>query len=335
MSVKRLLGSCILAAVAFAAAPSVVADEMKRMGILFAGSASQRSILETVLIGALRDQGYVEGRNLQVTRRYAGGDYDRLANYARELESMKPDVVVTMCTPSTRAMSQASSGIPIVMTMIADPVGQRLVASLAQPGGNLTGTASMQEELVPKMLENFAAVLPANGRVAVLYNVKNPVHSRLWAAAEESAGRVKLRVKRYDIANKEAMPGVLDSIAHDRQDGIFILPDDPMLTELRVSIAAFGTRNRMPTLHATSEFVDAGGLMSYGQSFADGYRQAAGYVDRILKGTKPQTLPVAQPPRCCPRLPARRPRASPSASPGSPAAPTRTSAPTSMRFAAA
>src|SRR5258708_17943775 len=113
------------------------------MGILVPCSASQRSLLETVLIGALRDQGYVEGRNLQVTRRYAGGDYDRLANYARELESMKPDVVVTMCTPSTRAMSQATSGIPIVMTMIADPVRQRLAASLSQTCRNLTGTASI------------------------------------------------------------------------------------------------------------------------------------------------------------------------------------------------
>ena len=295
MSARSLHKVWTVAICLLVAASGALAEEVKRMGILFAGSANQRSVLETVLIGTLREQGYVEGRNLVVTRRYAAGDYGRLADYARELESMKPDVVVTMCTPSTRAMSQASSGIPIVMTMIADPVGQRLVASLAQPGGNLTGTASMQEELIPKMLENFAAVLPAQGRVAVLYNVKNPVHARLWSAAEESAGRVKLRVKRYDVVGKEAMPGVLDAIAHDRQDGIFILPDDPMLTELRTTIAEFGTRHRMPTLHATSEFVDSGGLMSYGQSFADGYRQAAGYVDRILKGTKPQSLPVAQP----------------------------------------
>jgi putative ABC transport system substrate-binding protein len=153
----------------------------------------------------------------------------------------------------------------------------------------------MQEELMPKMLENFAAVLPAQGRVAILYNVNNPVHSRLWAAAEGSARALKLRVKRYDVVNRDAIPGVLDAIGHDKQDGIFVLPDDPLLTERRAMIAEFGNRNRMPTIHATSEFVDAGGLMSYGQSFADGYRQAAGYVDRILKGTKPQTLPVAQP----------------------------------------
>src|SRR5258707_2579702 len=159
MNARSLWKAWIVALCLLTGAPAAFAEEVKRMAILFDGSASQRSVLETVLIGALRDQGYVEGRNLQVTRRYAGGDYDRLANYARELESMKPDVVVTMCTPSTRAMSQASSGIPIVMTMIADPVGQRLVPSPAQPGGKSPGTASMQEELVPKMLENFAAVL--------------------------------------------------------------------------------------------------------------------------------------------------------------------------------
>ena len=295
MSANRLARACLLAVFIQASAPGAFADDVKRMGILFAGSAAQRSSLEDVLFDSLRQQGYVEGRNLQVTRRYAAGDYNRLAGYARELESMKPDVVVTMCTPSTRAMSQASSGIPIVMTMIADPVGQHLIASLARPGGNLTGTASMQEELIPKMLEAFAAVVPPQGRIAVLYNTSNSIHARLWAAAEAGAGPLKLRVKRYDVAGPDTVPEALKAIARDKQQGVFVLPDDPMLTGQRAAIVEFGVRQRIPTLHATSEFVDAGGLMAYGQSFADGYRVAAGYVDQILKGTKPENMPVAQP----------------------------------------
>ena len=178
---KRIWMALAGTILALAAVSSAVAEETKRMGILFAGAATQREGLEEALMGTLRERGYVEGRNLTVTRRYAEGDYTRLAAYAREIESMKPDVVVTMCSPSTRAMSQATSRIPIVMTMISDPVGQKLVKSLARPGGNLTGTAAQYEETVPKMFEAFAEVVPKQARVAVLVHARNPVHDRLWA----------------------------------------------------------------------------------------------------------------------------------------------------------
>lgn len=292
-NLMRILGAVLLTMAALT--PNVFADEVKRMGILFAGAASQRGNLETALMDTLRERGYVEGRNLVVTRRYAQGDYTRLAEYARELESMKPDVVVTMCTPSTRAMSHASASIPIVMTMIADPVGQKLVTSLAHPGGNLTGTAAQYEDTVPKMLEAFAGMLPKQGRVAVLSHAKNQVHGSLWAIAEVSAQRLQLRATRYDVAGPEALPGVLEAVARDRQEAILVLPDDPMFTAQRAVINQFATRGRLPTIYSTLEAVEAGALLSYGQSFADGYRQAGLYVDRVLHGAKPDSLPVAQP----------------------------------------
>ncbi len=277
------------------AALATFAEEVKRMGILFAGGSTQRTTLEGALMDTLRQRGYVEGKNLVVTRRYANGDYARLAGFAQELEAMNPDVVVTMCSPSTRAMNEATRHIPIVMTMISDPVGQKLVSSLAHPGANLTGTAAQYEETVPKMLETLAAMLPKGARVAALSHSKNPVHEGLWKIAEASGQRLQLRITRYNVAGPEALAAVLEAIGRDRQEAILVLPDDPMFTARYAIINQFAARGRLPSMYSTREAVESGALVGYGQSFADGYEQAGLYVDRIFRGTKPENLPVVQP----------------------------------------
>ncbi|HMC15604.1 MAG TPA: ABC transporter substrate-binding protein [Albitalea sp.] len=281
----------MLAGVAIAAA----AQETRRIGVLYTGSQARISSAERVLFETLRDRGFVEGNNLIITRRYADGDMKRLVAYADEMATLKPEVVVTMCTPSTRAMSTASTSIPIVMGMISDPVGQQLVASLAHPGHNVTGSANLYEEVVPKMLEALAGVLPKEARVAALTNPANVAHQRLGPIAEAAAKRLHLDLRRYDVAGPADIPGVLESMAPNRTDAIIIFPDDPMLIGAGALINEFAMRYRLPTMYSQRELVESGGLLSYGTSFAEGYRQAGLYVERILKGAKPADLPVSQP----------------------------------------
>ena len=172
----------MVAAILFATvAAAALGDDARRVGVLYTGSQAAITPLENIMVETLRDRGFVEGRNLVITRRYADGDMKRLAAYADEMAATKPEVVVTMCTPSTRAMSAASNSIPIVMGMISDPVGQQLIASLAHPGRNVTGSANLYEEVVPKMLEVLASVLPKGAHVAVLS--KQPT-SRTAAVAD-------------------------------------------------------------------------------------------------------------------------------------------------------
>lgn len=287
----RVVPVLLLAAFCAAAA----AEEVRRMGILFAGRDSQRSALEHTMLETLRNRGFVESRNLIVTRRYAEGDMRRLAAYAKEMEALNPEVVVTMCTPSTRAMSETSATIPIVMGMVTDPVGQQLVASLARPGRNVTGTASVYEEVIPKMLEMLAVIMPKQARVAVLANPANKAHPRIWPIAEEAARLLQITLQRYDVTDPAALSVVLESMLPSRPQAIFTFPDDPMLSSRSVIISEFAMRNRLPTLFSTREHVESGGLLSYGMSFADGYRQAGRYVERVLRGAKPAELPVEQP----------------------------------------
>jgi putative ABC transport system substrate-binding protein len=276
-------------------AVSAGAEEAKRMGILFTGSKVQRDSYERVALDVLREKGFVEGRNLVITRRYADGDASRLNVLAREIEATRPDVVLSMCTPSTRAMMEASATTPIVMGMVSDPVGQKLIDSLSRPGHNITGTANQYDEVLPKMLEALAAVLPPGARVAVLTNETNVAHGRLWPIAEEAGNRLRLTTRRFVAKDPASVPGLLESMLADQHQAIFVLPDDPMLSRASSIVSSFAIAHRMATLYSAREFVVAGGLLSYGTSFNEGYRVAATYVDRILRGDRPSQLPVSLP----------------------------------------
>lgn len=267
----------------------------KRIGLLVTGWESTRGHLDKALMESLREQGYVEGRNLVVERRYADGEGARLRELARELEALKLDAVVTTCTPSTRLMKAETATTPIVMAAVSDPVGQGLVASLARPGGNITGTSSQVEDILPKMIEYFAAVLPKRAHVAVLADRRNQVHPRHWEQLQKPSAAADLRLSRYEIASSKEIDAVIDRAADEGARALFALPDHPLFIDHRARIIGAAGRHGMPSFFWAREFVEAGGLMSYGENLAGGFQRAGGYVNRIMRGAKPADLPVAQP----------------------------------------
>lgn len=293
-----LAGWVLLGCIALGGAATELAaqQQVKRIGLLIAGPATTRVHLEQSLVESLRDEGYVEGRNLVIERRYAdGGGPARLREQARELRELKLDAVVTTCTPSTRAMKEQTSTLPIVMAVVADPVGQGLIASLARPGSNITGTSSQAEDILPKMVELFAEVLPKQTPIAVFADKRNAVHPRLWEQARKAAMVLGLQPSRYEIGKSSEIEGRIAEAARDGARALLILPDHPIFLDHRARIVAAALQHRLPTFFGAREFVEAGGLMSYGENIARGWHRAGGYVRRIVQGANPGELPVAQP----------------------------------------
>lgn len=287
-------------------------DKVIRLGVLVAGTHEQRGDLDRALIEGLRARGYVEGKNLVVERRYGHemsshgmtdnsmGDHSmtgQLPKFARELADMKLDAIVTTCAPSTHAAKNATASTPIIMASVSDPVGQGLVTSLAKPGRNITGLSSQADELLPKRLELLVSLLTPNTLVAVLANSRNAVHSPMWQKLEGTAQKLKLRLVLVKTDDEAGLPAAFDAIIRTGAKALFVLPDDPMAFNVRGRIVEFAAKHRMPDFYWASEFVEAGGLVSYGANLRDSYRDATVYIDKVVKGAKPATLPVAQPTR--------------------------------------
>jgi len=270
-------------------------DKTTHIGILVTGSFGQRGHLEQALLEGLREQGYVEGKNLIIERRYADGRRERTSEFARELAAMKLDAVVTTCTPSTRAARQASASTPIIMAAVADPVGQRLIASLARPGANITGLSSQAEDILPKMMELFSGVLPKPATVAVFMQGGSDVHPRMWQQLAPIAQALKLELVKIEVANLAGLPAAFDRALREKANALFVLPDEPMFTNGRASIVELAAKHRLPAFYGAREFVDEGGLMSYGENLRTAYRKAASYVNSLARGAKPAELPVEQP----------------------------------------
>jgi putative ABC transport system substrate-binding protein len=275
------------------------APKSLQIGILVGGSQAQRGHLEQALLQGLQEQGYVEGRNLVVVRRYANGQVERTPEFAKELRGMRLDAVVTTCTPTTRAAMQALSHLPIVMAAVADPVGQGLIDSLAKPGGRLTGLASQAEDILPRMLELFTQVRPRPRFVAVLADQRSEVHPRMWRALEPAARVLDLRVVKVDVGRSEDsnLPAAFNTAMQRGADAVFVLPDEPYFLVRRADIVSLAARQRLPAFYGAREFVVDGGLMSYGESLSNAYRQAAGYLAAVNRGVDPGDLPVQQPTR--------------------------------------
>jgi len=265
------------------------------IGILVGGSISQRGHLEQALLEGLRDQGYVEGKNLVIERRYADGRNERVPEYARELAAMKLDAVVTTCTPSTRAARQASASTPIIMAAVADPVGQRLITSLARPGANITGLSSQAEDILPKMLEMFSGVLLKPATVAVFAQERSDVHPRMWLQLVPIAQTLKLRLVKIEVTYAADLSVAFDMVLREKATAVFVLPDEPMFLSRRVRIVELAANHRLPAFYGAREFVDDGGLMSYGENLRAAYRKAASYVNSLARGAKAGDLPVEQP----------------------------------------
>ena len=273
------------------------AEKKAHIGILVGGSQAQRGHLEQALLQGLREQGYVEGKNLVLERRYADGKTERMPEFARELAAMKLDAMVATCTPSTRVARQATASTPIIMAAVADPVGQNLIASLARPGGNLTGLSSQGLEIMPKMMELFAAVLPRGATVAVLADEKSAVHPRMWEALGPAAQALKLKLVKIDVASpaRVNLPVAFEAAVREKASAIFVLPDEPAFLTSRDSIIALAAKHRLPAFYGAREYVDEGGLMSYGENLRAAYRDAAVYIDKVARGARPGDIPVRQP----------------------------------------
>jgi putative ABC transport system substrate-binding protein len=274
------------------------ADKSLHIGILSSGSLETRGALEQELLQGLRERGYVEGRNLLIERRYASGkNWTPIPEGARELAGMKLDAIVTTCSPSTRAAKQATSFTPIVMAAVSDPVGQKLIASLAKPGENVTGLSSQAEDLLAKRLELLAKMNSKITAVAVMMNANNAVHALGWQKLEVAAPLLKLNLVKIEVSGPDDIVAGVNTAVSSRAGALFVMPDDPMFFNYRARIVELAARHRLPDFYWASEFADAGGLMSYGENLRSSYRSAAAYIDKIATGSKPATLPVAQPTR--------------------------------------
>jgi putative tryptophan/tyrosine transport system substrate-binding protein len=272
-------------------------DSKAHVGILVMGGLEQRGHLEQALLQGLREQGYVEGKNLVFERRYADGRGYRLPEFARELAAMKLDAVITTCTPSTRAARQATASTPIVMAAVADPVGQNLIASLAKPGGNITGLASEAEDILPKMMEVFTSILPKPATIAVLLEARSAVHPRMWQALGPIAQALKVKLVKIEVGSPADvnLPIAFQTAVDEKVDAILLLPDEPVFLTKRALIVELAARHKLPSFYGAREFVDEGGLMSYGENLRTAYHHAAYYVSKVVHGAKPGDIPVEQP----------------------------------------
>jgi putative ABC transport system substrate-binding protein len=270
------------------------APKIPRIGYLSAATPAAGAYLLDAFKQGLRELGHVEGKTVVLEARYSEARSERLPELARELVSRKVDVIVAGNDVSTAAVKRETSTIPIVMANSFDPVGTGFVASLARPGGNITGLSNISSELSRKRLELLREAVPGLSRVAVLWNpdVRGAV---LDYKETESAARSRhLELLSVEVSRTEDFDRAFAAVTGQHAQA-FILTANPVALAYQGQLASFGQRNRLPSMYAQREFVNAGGLMSYGPSTPELFRRAASYVDKILKGAKPADLPVEQP----------------------------------------
>jgi putative ABC transport system substrate-binding protein len=265
-----------------------------RIGFLGNSTAA----LEANLVGpfreGLRDLGYVEGRNVLIEYRWAEGKYDRFPALIGELLALKVAVIVTAGTPATLAVKKATTSVPLVMSAVGDPVGTGIVPSLSHPGGNITGLTAISTEMDAKRLELLREVVPSVSYIALLWNAASPLQVLAEKQVQAAAQVLRMRVLSLGVKTEEEIKSALAVMARERPDALLVLADR-LLLHHRALIMDFATRHRLPGVHAYRELVEAGGLMSFGPSYADMHKRAAYFVDRILKGAKPGDLPVERP----------------------------------------
>jgi putative ABC transport system substrate-binding protein len=295
-----LLAIFLLATVLIADAQQ--AKKIPRVGYLWFGFAPSPAPMrpnpqvESFRQG-LRELGYVEGKNIIVEFRYAEGKFERLPDLAAELVRLKVDVIVTASTPAIRAAQHATNTIPIVMANVGDPIAQGFVASLARPGGNITGFTNISPDLSTKRLELLKEVSPKILRVAVFQNAAQ--HGPAMKEVEKAAKFLHVQLLSPEVRGLDDLEMAFAAVTRERADALMTLPNTRlrMNRRTRIPIVEFTLKHRLPSMYEGTEYVEAGGLMSYGQDEMANVRLAATYVDKILKGTKPADLPVQQPMR--------------------------------------
>jgi len=290
-SVLRAGGIGLLAALGLARGQPAAA--VPRVGLLMFASEAASSHLWKAFKEGMHDLGWLEGKSIEYRFGYAKGDVERLAGLAAELIGQKVDVIVVGSSQSAGAAHRATKTLPIVLAGVGNAVGAGLVASLAKPGGNITGFTSQQDEVVGKLIGILHEVAPGARRIAILLNESSPLHAAYWAGAEAACtalGLVALRV----VASKPDQLGVaVGDIVRHRSQAVVVTSDSMYFTE-RAKLQELMQTTRLPAAYAVRDNVVAGGLLSYGYDAAGNYRNAAKYVDKILKGAKPADLPVEQ-----------------------------------------
>lgn len=266
-----------------------------RIGVLQVGSPGASQALFDAFKQGMRERGYVEGQSVVLERRFAEGRSERLPGLAAELVRLKVDVIVTSTDQGIAAVKQQTRTIPIVMANSSDPVGTGFVASLAHPGGNITGHSAMSPELSGKRLELLKEVVPGLSRVAFLWNpdIRGAVLD--YKETETAARTLNLQLQSVEVSRAEDLDQALASVAAGRAEALVVPAVNPVAYMHRGQIVRFAERNRLPSMYGTKDFADAGGLMAFGPNAAEQWRRAAVYVDRILKGARPGDLPVEQP----------------------------------------
>ena len=271
--------------------------KVPRIGYLSNSSPARESARAEPIRLALRERGYIEGQNIATEYRYAEGKIDRFAELATELVRLKVDIIVVAGGPLwVRAAMNATKTIPIVMMgQGPDPVAAGFIESLARPGGNVTGITNLSTELAGKRLELLKEAVPKLARVAVLYDPAAPASViEVKEVLPPAARALKLTIQPWEVRSADDFEKVFASLNKQRPDGLYVLTSPLMRTNAK-QIAGFALKSRLPSMYASREFVDAGGLMSYAADQAENYQRVAHYIDRILKGAKPADLPVERP----------------------------------------
>jgi ABC-type uncharacterized transport system substrate-binding protein len=288
-----VLALCVLAMPLAAETQEYREGKVPQLGWLGLGSCSD-SLVETLRQG-LREHGWIEGQNLRpIAFRCADGNAERLPGLVEELLLLKSDVIVTPGAAAPAVAARITKTIPIIMLSGGDPVANRIVASLARPGGNVTGLATISSALNGKRLQLMREAIPKAKRIAVLVNPANPSHPVALNAAEVAAKSLKLQLEVVEYRGPDDLAGAFQVARRRRADGLIVL-DDSVAFSYRASIAGLAAKNRLPALHGFRGAVEAGGLMAYGADLVDLSRRAAVYVDKVLRGAKPAELPIEQP----------------------------------------
>ena len=268
--------------------------KVPRVAYFSAGSASSQASRLNGFKQGLQKLGYTDGKDIVIEQRYAEGKLDRVATLAAELVSLKLEIIVTGGPAATRSAKEATATIPIVMGFDYDPVGSGVVASLARPGGNVTGLSSLAPEISGKQLELLKEVLPGLSRVALLGNSAEPGIALLRKEAELVAASLKVQLAYLDILTPKDIGSAFETATKGRAEAVLALSSFVIISQ-RAQISELARKNRLPAIYPWPEFVEDGGLMTYGANSNDLFRRAATYVDKILRGAKPADLPVEQP----------------------------------------
>ena len=295
----RLIGLAVVLTASLILAPLAAEAQqpasVPRIGVLFASTPDATSHLLDGLRQGLREHGYVEGQHIMLERRYGQAGVERMSDLAAELVRIKVRVIVAATDPATAAVRQQTQTIPVVMANSTDPVGTGFVASLARPGGNVTGLSALSPELSGKRLGLLREVVPGLARVAIIWNpdVRGALFD--YKETEAAARSMRLQLQSVEVSRGEDLDRAFSAVTNQRAQALIVQTPNPVLFANRSQIVSFAQRNRLPSMYGQKEFADAGGLITYGPNTGDLFRRAATFVDKILKGAKPSDLPIEQP----------------------------------------